>query len=123
MAMLIAAVCAQGTSEIHNVRDIDRGYERIDERLLRAGRADRARPGVIHPIPSGTRDVLPDELRELRAITDAMRGVFDAFGYGEVATPALEYETRAHARRLRRRRPRLPAVRRARQRARAAART
>ncbi len=37
MAMLIAAVCAQGTSEIHNVRDIDRGYERIDERLLQLG--------------------------------------------------------------------------------------
>jgi ATP phosphoribosyltransferase regulatory subunit len=48
---------------------------------------------VIHPIPSGTRDVLPDELRELRAITDAMRDVFAARGYGEVATPALEYET------------------------------
>ncbi len=48
---------------------------------------------MIHPIPSGTRDVLPDELRELRAITDAMREVFDARGYGEVATPALEYET------------------------------
>jgi ATP phosphoribosyltransferase regulatory subunit len=47
---------------------------------------------VIHPIPSGTRDVLPDELRELRAITDAMRAVFEARGYGEVATPALEYE-------------------------------
>jgi len=37
MAMLIAAVCAQGTSEIHNVRDIDRGYERIDERLRELG--------------------------------------------------------------------------------------
>jgi ATP phosphoribosyltransferase regulatory subunit len=48
---------------------------------------------VISPIPSGTRDVLPDELRELRAITDAMRGIFERFGYGEVATPALEYET------------------------------
>ena len=47
---------------------------------------------MIHPIPSGTRDVLPDELRELRAITDGMRAVFDARGYGEVATPALEYE-------------------------------
>jgi ATP phosphoribosyltransferase regulatory subunit len=47
---------------------------------------------VIHPIPSGTRDVLPDELRELRAITDGIRAVFDARGYGEVATPALEYE-------------------------------
>jgi ATP phosphoribosyltransferase regulatory subunit len=47
---------------------------------------------VIHPIPSGTRDVLPDELRELRAITEAIRGVFAGRGYGEVATPALEYE-------------------------------
>jgi len=47
---------------------------------------------VIHPIPSGTRDVLPDELREVRAITEAMRAVFDSSGYGEVATPALEYE-------------------------------
>jgi UDP-N-acetylglucosamine 1-carboxyvinyltransferase len=37
MAMLIAAVCADGTSEIHNVRDIDRGYERIDERLRGLG--------------------------------------------------------------------------------------
>ena len=33
---------------------------------------------MIHPIPSGTRDVLPDELRELRAITERIRGVFDA---------------------------------------------
>jgi ATP phosphoribosyltransferase regulatory subunit len=47
---------------------------------------------VIHPIPSGTRDVLPDEMRELRAITDALRGVFEAEGYGEVWTPTLEYE-------------------------------
>src|SRR4051794_6448692 len=37
MAMLIAAVCARGTSEIHNVREIDRGYERIDERLRGLG--------------------------------------------------------------------------------------
>jgi ATP phosphoribosyltransferase regulatory subunit len=47
----------------------------------------------VLPIPSGTRDVLPDEMRELRAITDALRGVFDAAGYGEVATPALEEES------------------------------
>jgi ATP phosphoribosyltransferase regulatory subunit len=47
---------------------------------------------VIHPTPSGTRDVLPDEVRELRAIEAAVRGVFDARGYGEIATPALEYE-------------------------------
>ena len=47
---------------------------------------------MIHRIPSGTRDVLPDEMRELRAITEGIRGVFEARGYGEVATPALEYE-------------------------------
>jgi ATP phosphoribosyltransferase regulatory subunit len=47
---------------------------------------------VIHPIPSGTRDVLPDEMRELRAIGEAIHAVFDARGYGEIATPALEYE-------------------------------
>jgi UDP-N-acetylglucosamine 1-carboxyvinyltransferase len=33
MAMLIAALAAEGTSTIGNVREIDRGYERIDERL------------------------------------------------------------------------------------------
>ncbi|ADB51951.1 ATP phosphoribosyltransferase regulatory subunit [Conexibacter woesei] len=47
---------------------------------------------MIHPIPSGTRDVLPDEMRELRAILAAAHRVFDDAGYGEVATPALEYE-------------------------------
>jgi ATP phosphoribosyltransferase regulatory subunit len=46
----------------------------------------------IHPIPSGTRDVLPDEMRELRDITEAVRGIFELDGYGEVWTPALEYE-------------------------------
>ena len=48
---------------------------------------------MIHPIPSGTRDVLPDETREVRAITDTMRRVFESHGYGEVYTPALEYES------------------------------
>jgi ATP phosphoribosyltransferase regulatory subunit len=47
---------------------------------------------MTHPIPSGTRDVLPDEMREMRAITEALRGVFEGAGYGEVYTPALEYE-------------------------------
>jgi len=37
MAMLIAAFCAEGTTEIGNVRQIDRGYERIDERLRALG--------------------------------------------------------------------------------------
>jgi len=48
---------------------------------------------VIHRIPSGTRDVLPDEMRELRTITDALREVFEHHGYGEVYTPAIEYES------------------------------
>jgi ATP phosphoribosyltransferase regulatory subunit len=48
---------------------------------------------MILPIPSGTRDVLPDEMRELRAITEAMRRVFDEHAYGEVWTPALEYQS------------------------------
>jgi len=37
MAMLIAALCAEGRSEIGNVSQIDRGYERIDERLRALG--------------------------------------------------------------------------------------
>jgi UDP-N-acetylglucosamine 1-carboxyvinyltransferase len=37
MAMLIAALCADGTTEIGNIRQIDRGYERIDERLRELG--------------------------------------------------------------------------------------
>jgi UDP-N-acetylglucosamine 1-carboxyvinyltransferase len=37
MAILIAALCAEGQTEIHNVREIDRGYERIDERLRALG--------------------------------------------------------------------------------------
>jgi UDP-N-acetylglucosamine 1-carboxyvinyltransferase len=37
MAMLIAALCAEGTSTIGNVVEIDRGYERIDERLRALG--------------------------------------------------------------------------------------
>jgi UDP-N-acetylglucosamine 1-carboxyvinyltransferase len=37
MAMLIASLCADGTSTIGNVGQIDRGYERIDERLRALG--------------------------------------------------------------------------------------
>jgi UDP-N-acetylglucosamine 1-carboxyvinyltransferase len=37
MAMLLAALCAEGRSEIGNIRQIDRGYERIDERLRELG--------------------------------------------------------------------------------------
>jgi ATP phosphoribosyltransferase regulatory subunit len=47
---------------------------------------------MSHPIPPGTRDVLPEEMRELRAIGSRMRAAFEDAGYGEVHTPALEYE-------------------------------
>src|SRR6266853_2004485 len=37
MAMLLAALAAQGDSVIHNIGQIERGYERIDERLRAVG--------------------------------------------------------------------------------------
>ena len=47
---------------------------------------------MIGATPPGTRDVLPDEMREIRAISDRLRAAFERGGYGEVWTPALEYE-------------------------------
>jgi ATP phosphoribosyltransferase regulatory subunit len=58
-------------------------------RWLRGGH----RPPLAQPrIPPGTRDVLPEEMRELRAIGNRLRAAFEDAGYGEVHTPALEYE-------------------------------
>jgi len=37
MAMLLAALCAEGTSTIGDAHQIDKGYERIDERLRSVG--------------------------------------------------------------------------------------
>jgi UDP-N-acetylglucosamine 1-carboxyvinyltransferase len=37
MALLLAALCAKGESVIHNIHQIDRGYERIEERLKPLG--------------------------------------------------------------------------------------
>lgn len=37
MSLLIAAMCADGISEIHNIQQIDRGYEAIDTRLNQLG--------------------------------------------------------------------------------------
>ena len=37
MALLIAALSAEGITEIHNINQIDRGYEKIDERLNALG--------------------------------------------------------------------------------------
>ena len=50
MAMLIAALAAEGTSEIGNITQIDRGYERIDRRLRDLGaRIERV---AAEPVPA-----------------------------------------------------------------------
>ncbi len=36
-AMVLAALCAKGTTEISNIKYIDRGYERLDEKLQNLG--------------------------------------------------------------------------------------
>ena len=47
---------------------------------------------MTFPIPPGTRDVLPDEMRELRALMDGLRSSLQEAGYDEVRTPTVEYE-------------------------------
>jgi UDP-N-acetylglucosamine 1-carboxyvinyltransferase len=50
MAVLLAALCAEGRTEIGNIRQIDRGYERIDDRLRELGaRIERVadQPAVV----------------------------------------------------------------------------
>jgi UDP-N-acetylglucosamine 1-carboxyvinyltransferase len=37
MALLVASLCAKGESQIFNIRQIDRGYQQIDERLRSVG--------------------------------------------------------------------------------------
>jgi len=37
MSLLIAALCAKGQSTIYNIHQIDRGYERIEEKLQALG--------------------------------------------------------------------------------------
>ncbi len=37
MALLVAALCAEGQSCIRNIRQIDRGYEQVEEKLRRLG--------------------------------------------------------------------------------------
>ena len=44
------------------------------------------------PLPTGTRDVLAQEMRELRAIESGLLALFADRGYEEVATPTIEYE-------------------------------
>ncbi len=50
MAMLIAGLCADGRTEIGNIRQIDRGYERIDERLRDLGARIERVPSEPQPV-------------------------------------------------------------------------
>ena len=47
---------------------------------------------MTFPIPPGTRDILPDEMRELRQLSASLLETFAGFGYGEVSTPTMEYQ-------------------------------
>ncbi len=47
---------------------------------------------MSQPLPTGTRDVLAQEMRELRAIESTLLGLFAERGYEEVATPTIEYQ-------------------------------
>ena len=51
-------------------------------------------------LPSGTRDVLPEEMAERRRIEDALLQTFAEAGYGEVSTPELEYPETAELGRM-----------------------
>lgn len=44
------------------------------------------------PLPTGTRDVLAEEMRELRAIESSLLALFAERGYEEVATPTIEFQ-------------------------------
>jgi len=44
MALLLAALCARGTTTIRNIRQIDRGYERVEEKLRGLGAHIRREP-------------------------------------------------------------------------------
>ena len=44
------------------------------------------------PLPTGTRDVLAEEMRELRTIESTLFELFASRGYEEVATPTIEYQ-------------------------------
>ena len=121
MAMLIASLCAEGVSEIGNVgpdRSRLRAHRRAAARPRRADparlrgprpdlvppvrgtrqaaarvRARKLRPPMTYPIPPGTRDILPDEMSELRALSGVpCSKPSSGYGYGEVSTPTMEYE-------------------------------
>jgi histidyl-tRNA synthetase len=51
-----------------------------------------SKPNKIKPrLPRGLEDRGPEELRALRIMTDAIRGVYERYGFEAVETPAIEY--------------------------------
>jgi UDP-N-acetylglucosamine 1-carboxyvinyltransferase len=59
MAILLAALAAQGNSVIHNIGQIERGYERIDERLRALGAQIERREGQVDRRLSGPSARIP----------------------------------------------------------------
>ena len=45
---------------------------------------------VFSPLPIGARDLLPATTRRRRAVTDRLLGVFERWGYREIAPPLIE---------------------------------
>ena len=110
-------------------RPPDRPRLRADRRApaRRSARASSARSrsfparvSTIHPTPSGTRDVLPDEMREMHAVTEAIRARVRRARLRRGPHAGARVRAGADARRPGGGRSRLQAVRRAGQRARAA---
>ncbi len=50
MALLLAALCARGTTTIRNIGQIDRGYERVEEKMRNLG--------ASHPARTCSRDLI-----------------------------------------------------------------
>ena len=50
-----------------------------------------SRRPIFAPLPPGARDLLPGVLRRQRMLQERLLGVFEAWGYAPVATPAVEY--------------------------------
>ncbi len=46
---------------------------------------------VFNPLPIGARDLLPATAKRRRAVTDALLGSFERWGYREVTPPLIEY--------------------------------
>lgn len=46
---------------------------------------------TAHPLPSGMRDLLPEETRERRGLAERVLARLDLFGYGQVLLPAFEF--------------------------------